>query len=53
MIARGDSSENIEKRLNNINNSVEKTTSKCADYILDNNGAIEETFNSLRNYLNS
>lgn len=51
MIARGDSVENIEARLNNINNSLESTTSTYADYVLDNNGTIEDTFNSLKNYL--
>lgn len=51
MIARGDKMESIEARLHNINNSLESTTSNYADYVIDNNGDFEDTFNSLRKCL--
>ena len=51
MRARGDSEENIKKRLENIENSEEKTTSLYADIILDNNGSMEDTFKSLLKFL--
>ena len=51
MKARGDSEENIKKRLENIENSEEKTTSLYADFVLDNNGKMEDTLKSLLNFL--
>ena len=52
MIARGDSLENVKQRLENIFNSEEKTTSLYADVVIDNNGKIEDTFESLLKFLN-
>lgn len=53
MIARGDEPNKIEKRLANMENSIESTTSQYADVILNNNGELEETFKALEEYISS
>ena len=47
MEARGDSEENIVKRLNFAQQSDELANGKYADYIIDNRGSLEESVNKL------
>ena len=47
MEARGDSEENIVKRINFAKKSNELANGKFADYIIDNRGSLEESVNKL------
>lgn len=51
MIARGDSFENINKRLNFAKESNELANDKYADYIIDNRGLLEDSIKQLKEIL--
>ena len=51
MIARNDSSENIEARINTALKINEFSNEKYADYIIDNRGSLEDTLSKVKSII--